>query len=308
MKKTLIALSVLVAAGSVNAATVYENDGVAVTVYGDSQVSYTQAMGSDNDAQFAIGDADFGFTASNAIDDNYTVFTKIEFDGEDATESTHSVNLDDLYIGVKGNGLTVQVGKQVTYVDDLGISNDFNFGLSTAEDAAGLIASGDQVVKVQYDADAFSVGMTTATQSDGDDTTEEASQIALYAGFSAGSVAIDAYYADESGATSATDGSVFGVEATFGMDNVSVTAIYTSAEMGNTDYDAMGANINYSMDKTAFNFGAVTLEAGSADDVLTWYGNVNYAIATNATVYVELSDSDADNVDMGYAVGAVMSF
>lgn len=62
MKKTLVALAVLMAASSANAAIeVYNQDGVSVNLKGDIEVVYRNDVTGSSQMQQRIEDADFGF-------------------------------------------------------------------------------------------------------------------------------------------------------------------------------------------------------------------------------------------------------
>jgi predicted porin len=325
MKKTLIALSVLVAAGSVNAANVYDNDGVMVDIYGDFAVHYEQAQGDDQNAKINVDDADFGFNFESAINEEMAIIANMDVTGEG------DLALDDLTVGFKAAGTTVKVGKQVNLVDDFGLSNDYAFGLSTAEDSIKLAASGDQVIRVDYDSgEAFYAAFTTTAEEDGDghdndtddngvdDTFEsnEGSQYSLMAGARFGDADVSATYTDGDVDSDAT---FIGLKGAYSLGDVVLSAVYTTAENNDTDAEVTtyGANIKYSMDKVGFNFGAVSAdlntEAEAADlaygeDYVEYYANVSYAVAKNATAFFEVQDSDADNSDMGYAAGLTVSF
>jgi predicted porin len=304
MKKTLIALSVLVAAGSVNAATVYDNDGFALDVYGDAEIKYVQDIGANKEAYFKRDDADFGFNVSSKVNDEVSVIANIDFTGEGA------VTLDDLTVGIKTSTLTAKVGDQVNLVDEIGISNDKAFGLDTAEDVVGLASSGEQVINVQYDSgEMFYAGFSTTTYADGDDTTsDQESQMAVKAGARFGDADVVVYYADGKTAADA-DVDVVAVKGSYSIDAVTLSAIYTTGSQESKDADAIGANISYSMDKTTLNFGYVDMDNEIAsEDFGKWYANAQYAVAKNATVYVELGDSDATGADMGYATGLSIKF
>lgn len=306
MKKTLIALSVLVAAGSVNAANVYDNDGVMLDLYGDFAVHYEQAQGDDRAAKITVDDADFGFNFESAINEEMAVIANMDVTGEGALE------LDDLTVGFKAAGTTVNVGKQVNLVDEIGISNDFAFGLGTAETmVGGLKDSGDQVINFQYDSgEMLYAGFSTTATEDGDDSSDNGSQFALKAGARFGDADVVAYYADGDAVTTDRDADALALKGSYALDNVVLSALYVTAEDDVTgDLDSIGANIEYSMDKYGFNFGLADHSYDdSSADFTEYYANVSYAVAKNATAFFEVQDSDADNSDMGYAAGLTVSF
>ncbi|PWI33912.1 hypothetical protein DI392_06855 [Vibrio albus] len=315
MKKTLIALSVLVAAGSVNAATVYDNDGVMVDLYGDFAVHYEKAEGADKEAAIVIDDADFGINFESAINENMAIIANMDVSGEGTIEDNNgedasALALDDLTVGFKADGTTVKVGDQVNLVDDFGLSNDFAFGLKTAEDKVALAADGSQVIRVDYDSgEAFYGAFATTSNADGlDNGVDTEVQYDLNAGvrFDAADVSVT-YSTGE--LTTGADSDFIGVKGSYSLEDITLSAVYTTAEQESADVTAFGANIEYSMDKVGFNFGLVDMDDEVADqDYVEYYANVSYSLAKNATAFFEVQDSDLDNVDMGYAAGVTVKF
>jgi predicted porin len=306
MKKTLIALSVLVAAGSVNAATVYDNDGVAVDLYGDFAVHYEQAQGgNEQEAQIVVDDADFGFNFESAINDEMAIIANMDVTGEG------DLKLDDLTVGLKAAGTTVKVGKQVNLVDEIGISNDFAFGLGTAETMVALADAGDQVINVQYDSgEDFYAGMSSTTTADSNDATVDGSQFALKAGIRFGDADVVAYYADGDAKEDNNDASALALKGSYALGDVTLSALYVTAEEDTDgDVDSIGANVEYTMDKVGFNLGMVDHSAdAAANEYSEYYANVSYAVAKNATAFFEVQDSDVTGSDMGYAAGLTVKF
>ncbi|PJC87659.1 hypothetical protein CSW98_00590 [Vibrio sp. HA2012] len=336
MKKTLIALSVLVAAGSVNAATtVYENDGVKVGVHGEIAIHYEQAEGTDKDAAIIIDDADFGFDAESAINEDMAVIASIDVKGGEDAADNETFTYDDVWVGVKTGAVTAKVGKQVTLIDDFGLSNDQAFGLKTAEDLAedAFTAKETEVVRVNYDSgEMFYGAFDVVLKSNGTDeqtsaaaaaaADEDATQYDLMAGVRFGDADIALTYSDSNEiAGDDTDGTFIGVKGAYTLGDVVLSAVYTNADVEDLDITSYGANIQYTMDKFGFNFGMVNSDLndeaeayavanGKAynEDYSEYYANVTYAVAKNATVFFEVQDSDVEDMDMGYAAGLKVKF
>jgi predicted porin len=316
MKKTLLALSVLVAAGSVNAAEVYNKDGFTLSVYGDAEVKYVSFIEDDSEATMVLGDSDFGFAATSAVNDDWTAYTKIEFDGDDdAADDGYNVdpgvNLDDLYVGVKGsNGFYAQFGKQITIVDEIGISNDYQFGLDTAENLAGNVDSGNQTAWVGYSNDMFNAALSWINKADADSDTDDLSQIGIRVGTSLAGADITAWYADQDGGDTGTDVTTMALKAAYTIDIVTLSALYSTAEANDTvDYDSIAGNVEVGLDMVTLNLGYAANDSdAAAGDYSQWYANAIYALTPASNIVLELSDKDTDNTDMGYSLGMTFAF
>ena len=276
MKKTLIALAVLVAAGSVNAATVYDKDGVSFALSGDVDVNFKKDRAVDSaDAAINLDDADFSFELGSAINEDAKAIGFFEFSGEGGEAST-----GDIYVGLNSASMgTVVWGSTATILDDAGIGSDYEFGLQGAIDA--IDPSGDEVIKYKHSVGAVSFGIATKMDDEGTDTDAKYydGMIGYAAGDFAGRVFVSSHDSD------ALEGTAYILEADYTVEDVLLQATYgaSSEDTGAGDVDG-------------------------SDDVNTFFVNVDYAIAAKATVYAEVGTSDADDVDTGYAVGMVVKF
>jgi hypothetical protein len=287
-----------------------------VDVYGDFAVHYEKAQGegtaatNEKAAKITVDDADFGFNFESAINEQMAIIANMDVTGED------TLKLDDLTVGLKAGGTTVKVGDQVNLVDEIGISNDFAFGLGTAETMnGGLLDSGEQVINVQYDSgEMLYAGFSSTATTDDSDATTDGSQYAAKVGARFGDADVVAYYADGDAETADNDASALALKGSYAMGDVVLSALYVTADVDVTDanhadVDSIAANVQYSMDKYGFNFGLADHSYdASSSDFTEYYANVSYAVAKNATVFVEVQDSDADESDMGYAAGLTVSF
>jgi hypothetical protein len=285
-----------------------------VDVYGDFAVHYEQAQGGDEqEAQIVVDDADFGFNFESAINEQMAIIANMDIsgDGIDADNGDRDILLDDLTVGFKAAGTTVKVGKQVNLVDEIGISNDFAFGLGTAETMVALADSGDQVINVQYDSgEMFYAGMSSTSKADSNDATVDGSQFALKAGVRFGDADVVAYYADGDAKTAGNDADALALKGSYALGDVTLSALYVTAEEDTAgDVDSIGANVQYTMDKVGFNLGMVDHDAdAAANEYSEYYANVSYAVAKNATAFFEVQDKDTSGSDMGYAAGVTVKF
>ena len=252
MKKTLLATAIAasLAASGAQAATVYNQDGTKLDIYGNIQIAYynteaailedseageTVVTGSDSSDGIADNGTTFGFAAEHVINDGLTGYLKLEFDdikademktANDATDSG-----DQAYVGLRGNFGDVRVGSYDQLIDDWiqdPITNNEGFDVSDSTVAHGGGAN-QETDKVTYTSPSFS-GMQFAvgTQYKGDfDSADN--------GANANDVVID----DDS-----SNASFFG-GAKYTAGAFSIAAVYDNLDNvqyidGNNDVDSVG--------------------------------------------------------------------
>ncbi|MDZ7853688.1 MAG: porin [Halomonas sp.] len=223
MKKTLLATAIAasLAASGAQAATVYNQDGTKLDIYGNIQIAYyntdsaviledpeTGELDGTTESSDSIADngTTFGFAAEHVIYDGLTGYMKLEFDdiqademktANDATDSG-----DQAYVGLKGNFGDVRLGSYDQLIDDWiqdPITNNEGFDVSDSTVAAG--AGGiRETDKVTYTSPSFS-GMQFAvgTQYKGDAEAENISgsgNASFFGGakYTAGAFSIAAVY------------------------------------------------------------------------------------------------------------------
>ena len=136
MKKTLLALAVMAAAGSAQAGIeVYNNEGVTVNLKGDIEVVYKQAIAANSEFKQEIQDADFGFDVRYAINDDLQFGGYWEFDGasSDVTAgSSSTTHVGDVYVALYSQSIgSIKVGRTCGMLDDAGVANDYQFGITS---------------------------------------------------------------------------------------------------------------------------------------------------------------------------------
>lgn len=297
MKKTLIALSVLFASSMAHAGVeIYNKDGASVTLTGDLEVYYKKDKEDGSELQQYIDDADFGFDARYAVSDSLTVGGYWEFSGDGGAADT-----GDMYVGFYMGEHTVKVGKTATILDDTGITEDYNFGVTSFVEDNDLF-SGDEVIKYQFDNGsvyggvAAMQGKTTAKAFDKDEVyvdmnigvrTDSGFDLSAWYGtvdeFKA--LAIEAKYA-------ATESLNLGL------------GFYDVADEGSS----IAAAADYTVDKMIYAAGLSMTDYEGGDEVLSMFVNAGYNIAPATVVYAELGMDDKDDSELGYAVGMKVEF
>ncbi|MGM0692893.1 MAG: porin [Pseudomonadota bacterium] len=165
MKKTLLATAIAgaLAASGAQAATVYNQDGTKLDLYGNIQIAYYNTNDAAGDESDGIADngTTFGFAAEHVINDGLTGYLKLELDDIEADEMATASDADDsgdtAYIGLKGNFGDVRLGSYDQLIDDWiqdPITNNEGFDVSDSTTAHG--SGGDQQTdKVTYTSPSF---------------------------------------------------------------------------------------------------------------------------------------------------------
>ncbi len=124
MKKTLLATAIAasMAATGAQAATVYNQDGTKLDLYGNIQIAYYNTNDSEGESKDALADngSTVGFSGEHMISEGLAGYFKAEFE-HDADEAKTAGGLntgDQAYMGLKGNFGDVRVGSWDPLIDD----------------------------------------------------------------------------------------------------------------------------------------------------------------------------------------------
>ncbi|UJF19213.1 porin [Vibrio sp. SS-MA-C1-2] len=337
MKKTLLALAVpaLLAAGSVNAAEIYNKDGVTVDIFGDLDVQYYQDKDKDLDAEIRIDDADFGFGLKYQVNDMLAVGGKLGIDGDADNEDNKFVR-DEAFVGLHFTNYGILTfGEQYTVLDDSGIGGDYEFGYAGFVDDQNMY--GQQVVKYVYDNGGMFYGAVAynayqnGTGGTSNNELDEADKgfdgdydIDGRIGFRMEKLDVTLYggYSEKKklGEMDNAEITIYDLEVRYQlMDNIGLAA---TASGSNTDADGSmskdvymyGLTGTYTMDKVVFAAGYgyrdTNCDDMDAEDSTenNGYINATYNWTSNVWTYAELGFTDAKDEDTGYVVGMGVSF
>ncbi|MGM0774919.1 MAG: porin, partial [Pseudomonadota bacterium] len=114
MKKLLLAVAMSsVAAGSVNAATIYEKDGLTYKLNGDFQVQLRQKIGDDEDLFVDYDDLELKNYISYDLGNDMKAFGRVDVDFKGhANGGTADKPLEEAYVGLQYGAVSGSVGKQ----------------------------------------------------------------------------------------------------------------------------------------------------------------------------------------------------
>ncbi|WP_176493478.1 porin [Cobetia sp. 5-25-4-2] len=348
MKKTLLATAIAgaaaLAATSASAATVYNQDGTKLDIYGNVQLaySYVDQLGGDPESELGDNGSTFGAKGEHKINDDIVGYFKAEweYDADESKGSGNGLNDgDQSYVGAKGSFGDARIGSWDQLMDDWiqdPISNNEYFDLT---DSSGNI-SGDSSVregnKLQYMSPVMG-GMQFAVGSnfegDGEDeNVTDSNQASFYAGgkYTVGGFSIAAVYDDlgqfdgvddGTGASQGDIGEQYGLTAQYTVDalRVAVKAERFAADADNADVDyyGIGARYGYGMGDVYGGYQYVDAEDGSdlaadngGDDSFNEFNlGVTYNISSAMYTYIEYAQYDRSGDDGdGAAVGIYYGF
>ncbi|WP_022940774.1 porin [Psychromonas hadalis] len=319
MKKTILAAVITTLfAATAHSATIYEQDGVQVDIYGDIEINFQKDIKkkADNGVYINVDDADFGFKLGYDLGNGLMVGGVLEISAEGDT-----VNLGDSYVGVMSDTYgTLTAGKQATIFDDAGIGADYQFGFGSFYDQKD---SGRQVIKYKLDTGMFYGGiaylMSDTTGSADDVSVVDGKIGAYFAGFDLTAFfGVGDGFAKVAGVTlkdSSYSTTNMNFEARYNFSDFQIAAAYATSEqdagtVSKITTDSIGLAATYSLDKAQFAVGYAMFsnDVSGSDDVNNYYVNASYAFTSNVNTYVEIGGSDADNTDVGYALGMQVKF
>lgn len=331
MKKTLVALSVLMAASSANAAIeLYNQDGISVNLKGDIEVVYRNDVSGSSQMQQRIEDADFGFDIRYMVNDAWTVGAYWEFNGSEGTNSEITRNGDTYVAAYHATAGSIKFGRLCTAADDLGIGSDEAFGISTLLDAETDECS-DEAVRYDYDngslyatlgfvQNKLDQGLTldggeikSVNKQEGTNDTYYDARLGYRVADFDVSAFVSQYSYDVETADN-KDHQGYALEVVYGgIENVGLAVAYygVTSDLENDDNSIVSFAADYSIGKLGF---AAGYSIGSHDDKTQeadrWFVNSTYGVAPNTKLYAEVGGLDQEGVDdnTGLAIGVEASF
>jgi len=311
MKKLLLAVAVSsVAVGSANAATIYEKDGFTYKLNGDFQIQMRQKVGEDERVKVDYDDLELKNYVSYDVGNDLTAFGRLDFGFKDAADTgENGSNLEEAYVGMKYGVASFSFGKQNFAGDDFGVQEAYEAPL--AEDRFDEVkVSGNDTVRV--DVELENVYMIATHEMNADDTDGE--YYDLLVGTDIAGLSLVAAYQQAKADGAAESEDTWGVSAgyDFGIAGIAADYSVTDAENGS---EPTAYNVAATFDVASTTGVAVGMQnedgdVAGVDDVTGWYANVTYKFpeAKNVSVFAEVADTDADDVDMGYLAGLRVKF
>lgn len=314
MRKLILAVAVAsVAAGSVNAATLYEKDGLTYKMNGDFQIQLRQKIGADEELFVDFDDLEIKNYISYDLGDDMTAFGRLDFDFKDhANGKDVNKPIEEAYVGLKYGVVSGSIGKQNFASDEFGIEQAYEAPLD--EDQFDAIATdGDDTIRFDVELDNVYLVLTHELEAEGKQGISETGEYTdLFVSTElAGLVLAGAYQKHRPLAGLSLD--TYGVSASYDLGVAKVGADYSITDDSNTDLETTLYNLAASFDvtnTTGVAIGMQNQETDGSEDVTGYYANVTYKFpsAKNVSAFAELADTDEDNSDMGYLAGMRVKF
>ncbi|PSU72006.1 porin [Photobacterium phosphoreum] len=329
MKKTLLALAVLTAAGSVNAGiNLYDANGVKVDLSGAVEVQLYDGFEKHGDSTIRLDDGDLALNATVAVSENLNVVSGTAFKYESRELENY-----ELWAGFSGDFGTLTFGRQLLVSDDSGIGKDYELGAAQVD---FVQTEGDRVAKYVYDNGTFYTAVSHDMDTDNSTTITDGR-----VGFRTGGLDIRAYGydgkriglkglinngSDANGKPIIIPGEAgedirgYNLEAEYALGAINLAASfgqvkYQAADTHKTEknIDLYEINGSYTIDKTTMALGYVRGEdkVANGNVINNVYANVTQQLHSNVRAYVELgyADDKKDTLeDFGYLAGLEVKF
>ncbi len=308
-KKTLaFAVSAVLASGAATAANVYDADGLSFDVNGSIKAQYSQDIGTDQESRFKFKDAKIALYGTNVISDDLSVFGEVKYKGEIDGSDNNTV-VDNAYIGANYGMLAFSGGRQANFADEFGTAVDHGIGgnyKAREQSGAVIVDKTNQVIKFTFDTGSIYGGLAHTGNSTGSESDADLQQIGAKLGYKVAGFDVAIYHVNAE--ANDIDQTSQQIAASYSFDAFNFGAAVSTSEMESVEATSVALSAKYTIDKTTFGAAWSTRDEDNTETVSQWHANVAYSLSDNSTAYAEVGANDADNTDMGYAVGLKFAF
>ncbi|MDO6561861.1 porin [Amphritea sp. 1_MG-2023] len=306
---TAIAAAML--AGSVQAATIYEDNGLKYELKGDLQVQLRQKIGDNQDQDLEFDDLELKNRVTYRLNDGMSAFAQLDYSfdkraNDQSSDSQDGGKLEEAYLGLSFNNIDLRVGKQNYSTDEFSVEKAYE---TVVEDDIFDLHNdqGDDVIRVDAQFENLFVSVSTDLKAEGNGDSDDTESTDLFVSTELGNLGLMAAYQtyQELGADSV---SAWGVGVTFDAGFAQFGADYGSME-DTADVYNLVASFPIA-ETTTVAVGVQNRDEDAGDDITGWYANATYNFPEQKAVSVfgEIGDTDADDTDPGYLVGMRIVF
>jgi len=321
MKKVLCALAVASIAApivSAQAMTLYEKDGLKYKMKGDWQIQLRQKAGEDKDLDVEYDDLEIKNNITYDLGNGLRAIGELDFGfkkAADESDDDERGHLEEAYLGFGYENFEFVFGKTDSATDEFGIEGAIESPLKDDVFDKEKVDEGDDLLKVSAEfADMVTVIVSHELDAESSDSSENGGFTDIFASVEFSGCTIGAAYSSfDTNVVGEDRLDLYGVSIAYDAKVVEVGADYSVVDDPNKyDYDFL--NIYVGVPVKSFKIGAgfqqIDYDTDAKEDVSAWYANVTYKFPAhkNVSVFAEIQDTDEDNSDMGYLVGARIKF
>jgi predicted porin len=336
MKKTLLATAIVGALGAsaaAQAATVYDQDGTRLDVYG--RIAMGIAGGGpefngagqeiDNGAEFVDVYSRLGLRMSHEVSRDLTAFGRVEwrFDGDERTGPSGNGNtgfkeVRQSYIGLQSDQFgTFQAGNFDAFYNQF-VSLPFDWEIDRGLEFAGhpIQSRGDSIGYYTPDLSGFTVFLQGKHYSSrGDLEPSDGSEVAAQGGvrYAQGPVTLGLGFVDDIVEGGGNDEVRYGLigsydftdqfTARLGYETRDENDNYTPSATGENGFDTVGLGGTFTTGPWAFALDYYNIDRDNNDDSNAWAAGSYYKVSSNFDVFLELADGDAPTVNRDTTLG-----
>ncbi|GEK48861.1 porin [Halomonas pacifica] len=332
MKKTLLATAIAGAMGlsaaSAQAATVYNQDGTKLDIYGNIQLAYYSVDAGNNSVdELADNGSTFGFAAEHVINPGLTGYLKLEFDDFKADEikTAGRDSGDQAYVGLRGDFGDARLGSYDALIDDWiqdPITNNefFDVNDSSSQRGVGGINETDKFTYTSPSFGGFQFALGTQYKGEAEsENVTDSGNASFFGGarYTVGAFSVAAVYDNLDNYADAYQnngqfGDQYGLTAQYTIDSLRLAAKveHFDGDMANTDADlyALSARYGYGVGDVYGAYQRVDddLEADERDEFVV---GATYNLSDAMYTWAEAAWYDnAQDVGDGVAVGVTYLF
>lgn len=329
MKKTLLATAIVGALGAsaaAQAATVYDQDGTRLDVYGRIAMGIagggpefdSQDREIDNGAEFVDVFSRLGLRMSQQVTSDLSAFGHLEWrfraderrSGEAFRETRQS------YIGLKSEQYGTVVGGNFDSFYNQFVSKPFDVYIDRGFEFAGhpIQSRGDSIGYYTPDLSGFTAFLQLKHYSErglleGIETTEQGEVVAAQGGvrYAEGPVTVALGFVDDVVRGGGNGEMLYGLIGSYDItDQFSARLGYegrdNSTEFGG-GFDSVGLGGTFTTGPWAFNVDYYNIERDNDSTSNAWAAGAYYKVSSNFDVFAELADGDAPNVNRDVTLG-----
>ncbi|QMV14509.1 porin [Vibrio spartinae] len=309
MKNNVLAVAIIFAAAttSVNAANLVEKDGFIYELNGDIQIQLQKDSGKDQHLYVNYDSLEFENKVAYEVAEDFTVLGVLGFDFDDAAngdKNQNSAALKDALIGFESSNISLSVGRQDYASDEFGIAEDYEMD---SDDVAFDETDGDNVILLNFNLNKIKLMLSTDLQAKDKDNEGEQSFDA-FASVEIEQLELAASYQNREVEVDGDTFNTYGVSALYDAGFATFAVDYSESEDTMKVYNF--ATTFGVTDLTKVALGFVNNKPESEESVNEWYANITYEFSKfdDVNLFAEISNTDAEDAQIAYVVGAEIKF